>query len=91
MVDRDRTDFILRVLHEATAGKPFKEIANEHGADESTLREWDKSFGGMTRAQITRVRQLEEENASLTRRVAELDEEIHTLNRAFARMLDGAI
>ena len=91
MADRDQVDFIFLVLNDAKAGKPFQEIACEYGVDESRLREWDKSFGGMTRAQIKRVRQLKDENSRLARRVAERDEENHALNRALLRMLDGVI
>jgi hypothetical protein len=91
MADRDQVDFIFLVLNDAKAGKSFQEVACEYGVDESRLREWDKSFGGMTRAQIKNVRQLEDENSRLTRRVAELEEDNHALDHAFVRMLDGAI
>ena len=91
MADRDQVDFIFLVLEDAKAGKPFQEIACEYGVDESRLREWDKSFGGMTRTQMRMVRQLEDENSSLTRRIAELEEVNQNLDHALFRMLDGVI
>jgi len=91
MADHDQVDFIFLVLNDAKSGKPFQQIACEYGVDESRLREWNRSFGGMTRAQIKKVRQLEDENSRLTRRVAELDEHNHNMDSALSRMLDDAI
>ena len=58
---------------------------------ETKRHEWVKSFGGMTCDQTKKVRQPDDENSLLTRRIAEFEQANHELNSALFSMFDSAV
>lgn len=61
---------IIAVLKEHEAGAKTADLARKHGVSEATLYNWKARFGGMEVSEAKRLKQLEEENARLTRRAA---------------------
>ena len=59
-------------LRQAESGTAVEEICRKLGVSEPTFYRWKKQFAGMGVAEIRRLKQLEEENARLTRLVADL-------------------
>lgn len=62
---------ILAVLKEAESGMGVAELSRRHGVSEATLYNWRRRYGGMERAELHRLRELEAENARLKRIVAQ--------------------
>ncbi len=63
---------ILAVLKEGEAGMPVAELLRKHGISQSTYYQWKSRYSGMDASQLTRVKELEAENAKLKRMYAEL-------------------
>jgi putative transposase len=61
---------ILAVLKEAEGGMTVAELCRRHGVSEATLYNWRRRYGGMDRAELARLRELEAENTRLKRIVA---------------------
>ncbi len=59
-------------LRQAEAGTAVAEVCRKMGVSEATFFRWKKRFAGMGTAEIRRLKQLEEENTTLTRLVADL-------------------
>ncbi len=63
---------IVVILQEAEKGdKPIIDICKEKGISEATFYNWRKKFGGMATRDVTRLRDLEKENARLKKLLAE--------------------
>src|SRR5690606_9050859 len=62
---------IVRILQEISQGKALAEVARQYGVSENTIYRWKSRYGDMSSAEIQRVRELEAENARLTRMLAE--------------------
>ena len=62
---------IVAILQEVAAGTPGRQVARKHGVTETTLYRWKRVYGGMRVDEAKRLRQLEEENRTLKRIVAE--------------------
>jgi putative transposase len=62
---------IIRILAELKSGKTVDEICRVYGVAQSTLYKWKKKYGEMDRDELSRLRELEEENGRLKRIVAE--------------------
>lgn len=63
---------IIKVLKEAEAGIPIKEICRKHSMAEQTFYKWKKKFHGMEIADAKKLKSLEDENRRLKRLVADL-------------------
>ena len=63
---------ITFALKQAESGTRVSEICRKFGICEATFYSWKKKFGGMGRAELRRLRQLEDENRRLKRLVADL-------------------
>jgi putative transposase len=63
---------IARVLAEAEAGVPVKELIRKYAISEATFYAWRKKYGGLTASELKRLKVLEEENRKLKRLVADL-------------------
>lgn len=61
---------ILAILTEADQSS-VGEVCRRHGISDKTYYRWKSKYGGMSRSEATRLKQLEEENARLKRVVAE--------------------
>lgn len=63
---------IVTVLKEAETGISVSDLCRKHGISDATFYTWRKKFGGMTESDLTKLRQLEEENRQLKHMYAEL-------------------
>ena len=63
---------ILEVLGKVEAGQRIEEVARISGVAKTTIHRWQAKYGGMTRDDTKRLRQLEEENNRLKKLVADL-------------------
>jgi putative transposase len=55
------------VLREQEAGLSTAEVCRRHGISTATFYAWKAKFGGMNVSEAKRLKQLEDENAKLTR------------------------
>ena len=62
---------IIAVLKEAEAGAKVLELCRKHGISDATFYNWKAKYGGMTVADLRRLKELEGENAKLKRIVAD--------------------
>ena len=73
---RHTPEQIVRLLRDAeaghTAGRSVSQICQELAVSEKTYYRWKSLYGGMTRAELTRLKELEAENLRLKKLVAEL-------------------
>lgn len=58
-------------LHQSKE-KTVVQICREMGISEATFYKWQKKYGGMTIAELQRMKELEKENSRLKRLVANL-------------------
>ena len=63
---------ILDVLAQVEAGTATGDVARLPGVSKATIHRWQARYGGMTKDDAKRVRQLEEENRRLKKLVADL-------------------
>lgn len=80
---------IINKLREADAaiakGTAVSEVCRELGVTERTYYRWRKEYGGLSRAQAKRLRELEQENARLKKLVPDI-----SLDNAILRAADHA-
>jgi putative transposase len=62
---------ILSILKQAEAGTPVPELCREHSISSATFYKWRSKFGGMDTSMMSRLKELETENARLKKRYAE--------------------
>lgn len=70
------TDQIAKILKEFEQGKSLDDIIREHGVSRASFYKWRQRYGGMEASELTRVKELEEENARLKRMYANLAMEL---------------
>ena len=80
---RHTPEQIIRKLREAERllgeGKTIPEAAKELGISENTFHRWRKQYGGMKAQDAKRLKELERENATLKRIVADKELEVVAL------------
>jgi putative transposase len=76
---------IIRVLKEADAGLPIKELVRKYGVTEQTYYRWKSKFGGMEVNEANRLRALEDENRRLKHLVADLTLDNQALKAVLAK------
>jgi len=62
---------MIGVLREQEAGMKVSDLCRRHGISEPTFYAWKSKFGGMSVPDARRLKQLAEENARLTKLLAE--------------------
>jgi putative transposase len=62
---------ILSILKQAETGSPVPELCREHGISSATFYKWRSKFGGMDTSMMSRLKELETENARLKKMYAE--------------------
>ncbi len=60
---------IIGVLREQEAGMKVAEVCRKHGISEPTFYAWKAKFGGMSVSDAKRLKQLEDENAKLKKKL----------------------
>jgi putative transposase len=63
---------IVAILREAEAGVPVAEVIRKHGISRAPDFTWTQKYGSATVPELTRLRELEQENARLKRMYADL-------------------
>jgi putative transposase len=76
---------IIRILHEASAGVPVKDLMRRYGISENTFFRWRSKYGGMDVSEVRRLRDLEGENGRLKRLLATRDLEIDALKEVMQK------
>jgi len=62
---------IMQILNQAQAGTPVSELCREYGMSSATFYKWRAKYGGMDTAMISRLKELEAENARLKKMYAD--------------------
>ena len=62
---------IISILKQAEGGTPVAELCREHGMSSATFYKWRSRYGGMDASLMKRLRELEEENRRLKKMYAE--------------------
>jgi putative transposase len=62
---------IISVLKQAEGGTPVAELCREHGISTATFYNWRSKYGGMDASLMKRMKELEEENRRLKKMYAE--------------------
>ena len=76
---------IVHAVKQAEAGVPVSELARKYGVSEQTVYFWRKKYGGLSRSELERLKQLEDENKSLKRLVADLSLDKHMLQEVLRK------
>ena len=63
---------IMAILKQAEAGMPAPELCREHGISIASFYKWRAKYGGMDASMMSRVKELEPENARLKKMYAEV-------------------
>ena len=73
---RDKPEEIVTKLRQVEVlqgqGTPVAEAVRQIGVTQNTYYRWRKEYGGMNRAQLKRLKELEKENQRLRRAVSDL-------------------
>ena len=80
---------IVGILRELEAGVAATELARRHGVHINTLRHWRAKYGGLSVSDVTRMKQLEEENSRLKRIVADQAIDNDALKYALSKNYSG--
>ena len=76
---------IVYAVKLAEAGVPVAELARKYGVSAKTVYAWRKKYGGWSSSELTRLKQLEEENRNLKRLVADLSLDKHMLQEVLRK------
>lgn len=75
---------IVTALKKQEAGISVKDISRELGISEATFYNWKAKYGGMEASDVSRMKELERENAELKKMFAEMSLE----NRAMKALIE---
>jgi len=76
---------IILILKQAEAGTPVPELCREHGMSSASFYKWRSKYGGMDASLMTRMKELEAENARLKKMYAEVQIQKDVLKEAMAK------
>jgi putative transposase len=63
---------IVAILKQQEWGQTVAQISREHGISEATFYTWKSKYGGLQVSELTRLKELEEENRRLKQMYADL-------------------
>ena len=78
---------IVGILKDAEAGVAVNDLLRTHGISRATFFTWRSKYGGASVSDVTRLRELEAENAKLKRMYADLALENAAIKDVLARKL----
>ena len=84
---RYREEQIIYALREVQGGRKIAEVCRELGVTEQTYHRWKRKYAGMGVTELRRLKQLEDENASLRKLVADLILDKHILQESVSKQL----
>jgi putative transposase len=76
---------MLHTVRQAESGTPVAEVCRKLGITEQTFYKWKRRLTGMGIAELTRLRQLEDENKKLKALVADLTLDKHMLQEVLRK------
>jgi putative transposase len=76
---------IINILKQADSGTPVAELCREHGMSSASFYKWRSKFGGMDASMMSRMKELEIENARLKRMYADLHLQNDVIKEALAK------
>jgi len=76
---------IINILKQAEAGTPVPELCREHGMSSASFYKWRAKYGGMDVSMMTRMKELEAENARLKKMYADLHLQNDVIKEALAK------
>lgn len=76
---------ILAILKQAESGTPVPTLCREHGMSSASFYKWRAKFGGMDASLMTRLKELEAENAKLKKMYAEERLKAEIIQEAMAK------
>lgn len=78
---------IVAILKEADSGLKVAEVCRKHGISQPTYYNWKSKYGGLSVAELKRIKELEAEHAKLKRMYADLAMENHALKELIEKKL----
>ena len=75
---------IVGAIKKQESGIPVKEICRELGISDATFYNWKAKYGGMEASEVSKLKELERENAELKKMFAEMSLE----NRAMKALIE---
>ena len=75
---------IVAAIKKQESGVAVKDICREIGISDATVYNWKPKYGGMEASDVSRLRELEKENAELKKMFAEMSLE----NRAMKNFIE---
>jgi putative transposase len=82
---RPNEEQIIGVLREGETGRKPAGVCRKHGISERTYQRWKQKYGGLQVSEARRLRQLEDENRQLLKRVADLSLDEEALQDVLSR------
>lgn len=78
---------IVAILKEADSGLKVAEVCRKHGISQPTYYNWKSKYGGLSVAELRRIKELEAEHSKLKRMYADLAMENHALKELIEKKL----
>jgi putative transposase len=76
---------IMAILKQGESGVPVSKLCREHGMSSASYYKWRTKFGGMDASLISRLKELERENARLKRMYTDALLDADILKEAMAK------
>lgn len=77
----------MAIIKEADSGLKVAEVCRKHGISQPTYYNWKSKYGGLSVAELKRIKELEAEHAKLKRMYADLAMENHALKELIEKKL----
>ena len=78
---------IIFALRQAETGVSVSEVCRKMGISDATFYNWKKKYGGLGVTELRRLKELEDENLSLKKLVADLSLDKHILQEVLKKKL----
>jgi putative transposase len=76
---------IMAALKQAEAGVPVNEVARQMGVSPALFYRWRAKYGGLEASELSRLRELEDENRRLKQMYADLSLRAHGMEVLLAK------
>mgnify|MGYP002528220759 FL=1 len=76
---------IIGILRQAGSGGKVPDLCREHGMSAATFYKWRSKYGGMDASLMSRMKELEAENARLKKMYAEVQLQNDVIKEAMAK------
>lgn len=78
---------IVTILKEADSGMKVIDVCRKHGISQPTYYNWKSKYGGLSVAELKRIKELEAEHSKLKRMYADLAMENEALKELIEKKL----